>query len=126
AADRLALDAERALLDSPAPASALRAMVGCYVRALTASPDLTVALSIDIANLTDADRAELLHAQREYVLRWAGLLLQVHPELNPREARVTVHAALAIANDLVRTRRFATHPALPTRLVTLLTAALAL
>jgi AcrR family transcriptional regulator len=131
AADRLAADADRILHavaahedaggspgahDSAARAAeALRRLAESYVRALTGSPDLPVAFSIDTAHLDDGDRAELLQCQRDYVARWAGLLRTVHPELDRREATVVTHAALGIANDLTRTRRYAARvDALPT------------
>jgi hypothetical protein len=44
----------------------------------------------------------------------------VHPGLNEREAKITVHAALTIANDLARTRRVRTRPHLHAELVTLM------
>jgi AcrR family transcriptional regulator len=124
AAHRLDLDAEHALRAGTGERAALRRLVASYVRALTASPDLTVALSIDTAVLADSDRAELVRLQRDYVARWAGLLQVVQPELNPREAKVTVQAALTIGNDLSRSRRFASRPALPAELATLMAAAL--
>jgi hypothetical protein len=40
------------------------------------------------------------------------------------EARIAVHATLAIANDLTRTRRVSTRPHLTTELVTLMAMAL--
>jgi AcrR family transcriptional regulator len=125
AAGRLAVGAEDALRDGTGERAALRQLVASYVRVLTAAPDLTVALSMDTGILAEGERAELLHVQRDYVARWAGLLQAADPRLNPREAKVTVHAALTIANDLVRTRRFAARPDLPADLVTLMTAALA-
>ncbi|GIJ45177.1 TetR family transcriptional regulator [Virgisporangium aliadipatigenens] len=129
AADRLAADADRIMhavaaspgSDDARAAAALRLLAESYVRALTGSPDLTVAFSIDTAHLDDGHRAELLQCQRDYVSRWAGLLRTVHPGLDRREATVVTHAALGIANDLTRTRRYAKRvDALPT----LMTAAL--
>lgn len=124
AADRLALDAERALRTSVDEAEALRRLVESYVHALSGSSELTVGLSIDRANVPERDRAELVRVQRDYVAQWVDLLLTTRPESNPREAKITIHAALTIANDLTRTRRVANRPRLAPELVALMTAVL--
>lgn len=124
AADRLAIAADEAVRAGASPQDALRRLTASYVSVLTGSPELAVAFSIDRANLSEADRAETLRAQRDHVARWAALLQSCHPDLTPPEAKVTVHAALTIANDLTRTRRIATRPNLNTELLTLMTAAL--
>jgi AcrR family transcriptional regulator len=117
AADRLALDAERARQSSADEAEALHRLVKSYVRTLSGSPELSVGLSITGANIPEQDRAELLRVQRDYVAQWVELLVAARPELNAREAKITVHAALTIANDLTRTRRIASRPRLPAELV---------
>jgi AcrR family transcriptional regulator len=122
--DRLALDAERALATSAGEAEALRRLVESYVRVLCGSSELAVGLSATGANIPEADRADLLRAQRDYVARWVDLLVATRPELNPREAKITVYAALTVANDLTRTRRIASRPQLAAELVTLMTALL--
>jgi hypothetical protein len=83
-----------------------------------------VALSIDTTSVPAKDRAEMVRIQRDYVAQWVGLLVATQTQLNAREARITVHAALTIANDLARTRRFATRPHLAADLATLMTATL--
>lgn len=126
AADRLALAAEGALRTSAPPdeRTALARLADSYVRTLTGPPDLLVSFSIDRVHVEDRDRGELLRVQRDYVSRWVRLLEAARPELGPKEARITVHAALAIANDLARTRRVSTRPQLADELVALVTAAL--
>ncbi|TVT57300.1 TetR/AcrR family transcriptional regulator [Amycolatopsis rhizosphaerae] len=126
AADRLALDVERVLRTSSDEAEALGRLVESYVHVLTGSVELMVSFSIDGVNLAEADRAELVRIQRDYVAQWVNLLMAAHPELNAREARITVHAALTIANDLARTRRVNARPNLPGELVILLKAVLGL
>lgn len=125
-AERLAAGAEVALRASSTEREALHRLVGSYVETITGSPDLTVALSSETANLSDADRDEFLRAQRDYVSRWADLLAAARPELGPREARITVRAALAIANDLAATRRLADRAQFPAELAALMAAALGL
>jgi hypothetical protein len=43
--------------------------------------------------------------RRDFLRLWVDLLRQVHPEYDKAEARIRVHAALALVNDGVR------HPA---------------
>jgi AcrR family transcriptional regulator len=128
AADRLALGAEYALRTSAPPdeREGLRRLVDSYVRTLTGPPELLVSFSVDRVHIAERDRAELVRIQRDYVAQWIALLEAVHPELNPREAKITVHAALTIANDLSRTRRVSTRANLPAELVALMSAVLGL
>ncbi|GAB2993134.1 TetR/AcrR family transcriptional regulator [Amycolatopsis acidiphila] len=123
-ADRLALAVEEVLRNSADELEALRCLVSSYVQVLTGSAELAVTFTIDGVNLAERDRAELLRIQRDYVAQWVSLLCTVHPGLNAREAKITVHAALTIANDLARTRRINARPNLPGELETLLQAVL--
>jgi AcrR family transcriptional regulator len=122
AADRLALGAEYALRISNPPdeRTALRRLTESYVDTLTGSGELAVAFSSDPVTVAERDHAELVRVQRDYVGQWVRLLGAVHPGLNEREAKITVHAALTIANDLARTRRVRTRPHLHAELVTLM------
>ncbi|SFO96087.1 DNA-binding transcriptional regulator, AcrR family [Amycolatopsis arida] len=127
AAERLALGAEEALRTSAPPdeREALRRLTRSYVRTLTDTAELSVAFSGRATAVVDErDRTELIRVQRDYVAQWVRLLSAVHPALDAREAKITVHAALTIANDLTRTRRVRTRPRLPDELVTLMTAVL--
>ncbi len=126
AADRLAAGAEQALRTSTGEREALHRLVVSYVDVLTGSPELAVSFLINTANLAEQESAELVRVQRDYVARWAGLLAATRPELQEREARITVRAALTIANDLVRTRRLAGRAQLPAELAVLMLAALGL
>ncbi|GAA4667150.1 MULTISPECIES: TetR/AcrR family transcriptional regulator [Amycolatopsis] len=125
AADRLALGTEEALRGSSDEAEALRRLVDSYVRVLTGSAELSVSFSIDGVNLAEQERAELVRVQRDYVAQWVNLLCAARPELPPREAKITVHAALTIANDLARTRRLNARPNLPAELEVLMKTVLA-
>jgi AcrR family transcriptional regulator len=129
AAERLALGAEYALRTST-PADereALRRLAESYVRTLTGSAELAVSFSGGLLGVADErDRAELVRIQRDYVAQWLHLLGAVRPELGPREIKITVHAALTIANDLTRTRRTSGRPHLAAELTTMLSAVLGL
>ncbi|WP_103348471.1 TetR/AcrR family transcriptional regulator [Amycolatopsis sp. CA-128772] len=119
AADRLALAAERALQASD-EVSALRRLAASYVHTILHTPELLVSFSADRVTMPDRDKTDLLRVQRDYVAQWVTLLSAVRPELPPREAKITVHAALTIANDLARTRRVASRPTFEAELTTLL------
>jgi AcrR family transcriptional regulator len=126
AADRLALGAEHALRTS-APVDereALRGLTESYVHTLTGSAELAVSFSGDRVNIPERDRGELIRVQRDYVGQWVRLLQAVRPHLTAREAKITVHAALTIANDLVRTRRATSRPGLDLELIAMMTAVL--
>ncbi|MEV6877014.1 TetR/AcrR family transcriptional regulator [Amycolatopsis sp. NPDC051128] len=123
AADRLALAAERALRTSDEH-SALRRLAASYVHTILHTPELLVSFSADRVTMPDRDKADLLRVQRDYVAQWVTLLSTARPDLPPREAKITVHAALTIANDLARTRRVAARPHFEAELTTLLHTAL--
>jgi hypothetical protein len=69
--------------------------------------------------MPERDAKELLRVQRAYVAEWVRLLQASAPGLADREARITVHAALTIVNDLTRTPRIAARPQVAGELVTL-------
>ncbi|GHG20450.1 MULTISPECIES: TetR/AcrR family transcriptional regulator [Amycolatopsis] len=119
AADRLALAAERAL-QAPDERTALRRLAASYVSTILHTPELLVSFSADRVTMPDRDKVDLLRVQRDYVAQWVTLLSAVRPSLPPREAKITVHAALTIANDLARTRRVASRPHFEAELATLL------
>lgn len=118
AADRLALAAETAL-QAPDERTALRRLAASYVHTILHTPELLVSFSADRVTMPDRDKADLLRVQRDYVGQWVTLLSAARPELPPREAKITVHAALTIANDLARTRRLANRPNFAAELTTL-------
>ena len=126
ATHRLELGADEALRASgpPTRAAALRRLCASYVATLTGSRELAVSFSSDPGNLLEEQRIELLDRQRAYVQKWVDLLGEVDPEIDRRAARITVHAALTMANDLVRTRRTRSRPNLPAELTALMSAAL--
>ncbi|HWD04001.1 MAG TPA: helix-turn-helix domain-containing protein [Amycolatopsis sp.] len=123
AADRLALAAEQALR-APDEVAALRRLSASYVRTLLHTPELLVSFTADRVTMPDREKADLLRVQRDYVAQWVTLLCAIFPALPPREAKIRVHAALTIANDLARTRRVNGRPALEAELTALMRAVL--
>jgi len=90
-----------ATADGPEPA--LRALIGSYASFAAGHPALIDLMISEIRSLPERDREVALTAQRDYVAELARLLCQVDPERSPSTARVQVHAALMIANDVART-----------------------
>ncbi|MFE6616716.1 TetR/AcrR family transcriptional regulator [Amycolatopsis sp. NPDC057786] len=123
AADRLALAAERALRTDD-ERDALRRLAASYVHTLLHTPELLVSFSGSPMELPERDKADLIRVQRDYVARWIALTSEVRPELSLREVKITVHAALTIANDLARTRRVNGRPNIEAELTTLMHAVL--
>ncbi|GAB2929629.1 TetR/AcrR family transcriptional regulator [Rhodococcus aerolatus] len=123
-AQRLEVAADEAVRGAPTPSAVVRALVGSYVGVLAGSPDLVVGFTADHTQLTPAERAELLEAQRAYVARWVDALRGTHPDLGASAARVLVHAALGVANDVSRTRRLTAREHWRPELVALCCAAL--
>src|SRR5699024_7724141 len=126
AADRLTTDADRALHNSGASneADGLRGLIESYSHTLTGSAELAVSFSTAPQHIDSREQSALIRVQRDYVEQWLRLYHALHPELSRQEVKITVHAALTIANDLSRTGRIATRVHLRTDLVTAMSAVL--
>jgi AcrR family transcriptional regulator len=101
-ADRLSRDAEAAL--TLPPREALRALVESYVDTVLRVDNIMANFASELRNLPVQDAKELVRLQRAYVAEWVRQLRAV-TELPEPEAKVVVHAALTIVNDLARTPR---------------------
>lgn len=123
-ADRMASDAERVVTTADGPWEALLALLGTYAETFLRNVDLVTVYLTELPNLPGPERAELERLQRAYVSRWVALLRASRSEMDESAARVTVHAALTVVNDLTRTRQVANRPALPGEVVLLATACL--
>lgn len=120
-ADRLTQDAEKAL--SLPPTEALRSLVTSYVDTVLRSDNIMANFVGELGNLPERDRKELVRLQRAYVAEWVRQL-RLESELTEQEAKVVVHAALTIVNDLARTPRLLTRPRIAAELVELAVAVL--
>jgi AcrR family transcriptional regulator len=116
-ADRLraGVDAARPL----PPPLALHELTASFVHTVLAHRDLVAAYLIEGHNLPARLRADLLRRQRHYLAEWVTAVLAVGPALDEREARIRVHAAFTVVNDLARTGRFAARPNLAEELIAL-------
>jgi AcrR family transcriptional regulator len=118
-ADRLRIGAERALGEATGPDDAMARLVRSYVDIVLRSDNLMAVFVSESVSMAERDAKELVRVQRDYVAQWVRLLVQSAPGLTEREARITVHAALTIVNDLTRTPRVAARPAVAAELAAL-------
>lgn len=123
-ADRLSVDTQRAVSEAADPVDALNRLVRSYVDTVLRSDDLLTVFASMPTSIPDRDAKELLRLQRSYVSEWVRLVLASAPGTPEREARLTVHAALTIINDLSRTPRLVARPRIATELTGLATAVL--
>ncbi len=109
----LAMDVSTVYRLAPDAAAALRMLIGCYV-ALSQTHHETIGLLItDIGHLPDGERHAIRRAQRDFVSEWVHLLRLDQPQLDPTAARIRVHAALSVANDIARTHHLRRDPSVP-------------
>lgn len=123
-ADRLSRTAEVAIADAEDPTDAITRLAASYVDTVLRSDNLMATFANELGNLPDRDRKELVRVQRDYVAQWTGLVRTVTPALPEAEARITVHAALTVVNDLARTPRIVTRPRIAAELSSLAVAVL--
>ena len=119
--DRLQRDAERAA--TMTPGEALRSLVESYTFTVLRSDNIMANFANELANLPERDRKELVRLQRAYVAEWVRQV-RARSGLTEHEAKVVVHAALTVVNDLARTPRLLTRPRIAAELVELAVAVL--
>jgi AcrR family transcriptional regulator len=109
----LAMDVSTVYRLAADAAGALRMLIGFYV-ALSHTHHETIGLLItDIGHLPDGERHAIRRAQRDFVSEWVHLLRLDQPQLDPTAARIRVHAALSVANDIARTPHLRRDPSVP-------------
>lgn len=116
-ADRLARTAEQAM--TLPPTEALHNLVESYVDTVLRSDNIMATFANELRNLPERDRKDLVRLQRHYVSHWYDLLRQQSPSLPEQDAKVVVHVALTIVNDLVRTPRLLKRPRIAAELTEL-------
>lgn len=120
-ADRLERDADRAR--HLPPGEALRSLAESYTYTVLRSDNIMASFANELANLPERDRKELVRLQRSYVAEWVRQT-RAQADLSEPEAKVVVHAALTVVNDLARTPRLLTRPRIAAELVELAVAVL--
>lgn len=102
AADRVSAAIGPAVAESAGPEQALHTLIDLFVAGSFDERELTFVYYAEVGNVPPAERTVLRNIQRLNVEEWAKLLRAVRPELTAAEARVLVHAALALVVDLGR------------------------
>lgn len=102
----LHLDLSRILAAATTPAEALARLLASYAEFAVHQRDLVQVLISEVPHLPDKQREAELRTQHDYVAEWMSLTQVAHRSLSSAAARTLVQAALTIANDVGRTRRF--------------------
>ncbi|QIS06331.1 TetR family transcriptional regulator [Nocardia brasiliensis] len=100
AADRVSAAIGPAVAAADNPEQALTTLIELYVAGSFAERELTFVYYAEISNVPADERTVLRNIQRLNVEEWAKLLTGARPELSTAEARLLVHAALALVVDL--------------------------
>ncbi|QIS15931.1 TetR/AcrR family transcriptional regulator [Nocardia arthritidis] len=100
AADQVSGAIAPTIATSDGPEQALTRLIDLYVAGSFAERKLTFVYYAEISNVPADDRTVLRNIQRLNVEEWAKLVAAVRPQLSAAEARVLVHAALALVVDL--------------------------
>jgi AcrR family transcriptional regulator len=106
AAGLLSQAVERSLEGIADPRDALVALAVTYVAYSFEYTELTGVAEAELAGLPAELRRPLVLAQREHIAVWEQQLRLVRPELDPRQARVLVHAAFGVAVEAGRRVRW--------------------
>ena len=122
----LAMDVSTAYRLAAGAAGALRMLIGFYVALSHTHHEIIGLLITDIDHLPDGERHAIRRAQRDFVSEWVHLLRLDQPQLDPTAARIRVHAALSVANDLARTPHLHRDPVVPAAVETICTRLLGL
>jgi hypothetical protein len=101
-------------------------LIGFYVALSHTHHEIIGLLITDIGHLPDIERHAIRRAQRDFVSEWVHLLRLDQPQLDPTAARIRVHAALSVANDIARTSHLRRDPAVPAAVETICTRLLGL
>ena len=109
---------ERGAVVGPAPRAgagarapdAVARLAADYTAFVADNPEIVSVLVSQVIHLPAPSRDELRRSQRDYVAEWVALLTAARPGLPAPEARVLVHAALALINGLTRVPHLAVQP----------------
>ncbi|GAA4749588.1 TetR/AcrR family transcriptional regulator [Actinomycetospora chibensis] len=96
-----------------------------YTAFVADNPEIVSVLVSQVIHLPTPSRDELRRSQRDYVAEWVALLTAARPGLPAPEARVLVHATLALINGLTRVPHLAVQPGARARIAALAEAVLA-
>ncbi|QNP66588.1 TetR/AcrR family transcriptional regulator [Streptomyces genisteinicus] len=126
AAGLLAQGVERGLQDVADPHDAIAALAATYVAYCFEHTELTSVAEAELPGLPADLRQPLLLAQREHIAVWEQQLRLARPELDPRQARVLVHAGFGVVVEAGRRLRWRDGPGHREDVTTLVVGALGL
>ncbi|MEU7873730.1 TetR/AcrR family transcriptional regulator [Dactylosporangium sp. NPDC049140] len=126
AAALLAQAVDRTLHRVTDPREAVDALAAAYVAYCFEHNALTSVAEAEVAGLPDDLRRPLILAQREHIAVWEQQLRAVRPELDPRQARLLVHAGFGVVVEAGRALRWQDAPGRRDTVTALVTAALTL
>lgn len=110
AAGLLAQGVEQSLLEVAGPHDSLVALAATYVAYSFEYTELNSVAEAELAGLPAGLRRPLVLAQREHIAVWEQQLRLARPELDPRQARVLVHAGFGVAVEAGRRLRWQDSP----------------
>ncbi|MFJ8862169.1 TetR/AcrR family transcriptional regulator [Streptomyces sp. NPDC102451] len=106
AAGLLAQGVDRSLQEVSGPHDAVEALAATYVAYSFEHTALNSVAEAELAGLPAGLRQPLVLAQREHIAVWEQQLRLARPELDPRQARVLVHAGFGVAVEAGRGLRW--------------------
>jgi AcrR family transcriptional regulator len=98
--DALYFDLAAVLTNTDDPAEALEQALASYVRINVAQGDALAALTSEIVNVPDGERAQIRRAQNDYINEWSVLLTATRTELSPSEADALARSAQTVINTM--------------------------
>ncbi|WP_405762936.1 TetR/AcrR family transcriptional regulator [Streptomyces sp. NBC_01420] len=110
AAGLLSQGVEQTLSAVAGPREAVEALAATYVAYSFEHTELNSVAEAEVAGLPAGLRRPLVLAQREHIAVWEQQLRLVRPELDPRQARVLVHAGFGVAVEAGRGLRWRDSP----------------
>jgi len=102
AADRVSGRLSAILTGLTEPGPMLTLLIEAYVATSFANPDLAAIYYTERVNLTRVDQELLRAVQRSTIDAWMRLLAAARPALTETQARILVHAAMALVVDVGR------------------------
>ncbi len=110
AADRVSGRLSAILTGLAEPRQMLTLLIEAYVATSFDNPELAAIYYTERVNLTRVDEQLLRSVQRTTIDSWMRLLTSARPSLTPTQARILVHAAMALVVDVGRPVHYE-HPA---------------
>ena len=117
---------EQNLREVTGPHDAVAALAATYVAYSFEHTELNSVAEAELAGLPDDLRKPLVLAQRRHIAVWERHLRLARPELDPRQARVLVHAGFGVVVETGRRLRWRDGPGSRAAVTALVVAALGL